>query len=113
MYLCAISLYVVLFLEVQALAHCFGSICVGSGSMWCCSLKNKPWLTVLVLFVWDQGVCGVVFRSTSFGSLFCFYLCRIRLYVVLFFEAQALAHCFGSICVPSVCMWYCSLKHKP
>src|ERR1700735_1447005 len=105
-------MYVVLFFEAQALVHCFGSICVPSVCMWCCSLKHKPWLTVLVLFVWDQGVCGVVLGSTSSGSLIWFYLCEIREYVVLFFEPQTLAHCFGFICVGSGCMWCCTLRHK-
>ena len=112
-YFYALSMYVVLFFEAQALAHCFASICVGSDCMWCCSLNHKPWLTILVLSVCHQYVCGIVFWSTSPGSLFWFYLCLIREYVVLFFEAQALAHCFGSICVGSGSMWCCFLKHKP
>src|ERR1700685_2138842 len=55
--------------------------------MWCCSLKHKCWLMVLAS------------------------LCAISMYVVLFFEAQVLAHDFG-LCVPSASMWCCSLKHK-
>jgi hypothetical protein len=89
----------------------FLSLCVPSGCMWCCSLKHKGWLTI-------------------FASL-----CAIRKYVVLFFEAQGLVHNIylfvshqwvcgvvlwttraGSqilpLCVPSVGMWCCSLKHK-
>src|ERR1700691_1771074 len=59
-YFYGLSMYVVLFFEAQALAHCFGCICVPSVCMWCCSWKYKLWLTVLFLFVWDQGVCDVV-----------------------------------------------------
>src|ERR1700734_3853443 len=55
--------------------------------MWCCSLNHKCWLMIL-------------------ASLW-----AISKYVVLFFEAQVLAHDFG-LCVPSVCMWCSFLKHK-
>src|ERR1700689_5354595 len=78
-------------------------LCVPSASMWCCSLKHKCWLMILASLCATRLYVVLFFEVQVLAHDFGLFG-GIRMYVVLFFEVQVLVHDFGLfVCHQKVC----------